>query len=82
MPTATNLKVSAFDSDGCAANSSLARVFSCRIRGIYRTFAPLWFRNYPVYGISERKWNVFSIALVIPMHVCELVCVHALIALW
>lgn len=44
-PTATNLKVSAFDSDDCAANFSLARVFSCRIRVLYRTFAPLWFRN-------------------------------------
>lgn len=44
-PTATNLKVSAFDRDGCAANSLLARVFSCRIRGFYKTFAPLWFRN-------------------------------------
>lgn len=44
-PTATNLKVSAFDSDDCAANSSLVRVFSCRIKVLYRTFAPLWFRN-------------------------------------
>lgn len=44
-PTAANLEVTAFDSYVCAANSSLARVFSCRVTGLYRTFAPLWFRN-------------------------------------